>query len=325
MLRRWRTLFRVGVFLVPLALLAPAAQAQDDDVVSGVAVEPKTGTHDKLIVKWVFNHGKAASSTDVVLSDSSYDDLGFLVYYTEGKSAALLNTESDLAGAEEVDVDVPTDGTVSGDPELETSFTYELGGLDPATDYVVNVLHYNTPLKHAEVEDIPAADTAKTGNAPTPSDVRDVEVMSGDTKLMVSWRAPARPAGQSTTIKIDRYEVRWRESQTVDDLAGGWLMYPPDDEKKLTELKYEIPYLENDITYDVQVRAINDAKGKGNWAPGDEDGNEAERATPTAGGAVPALPIFGAVALGAGLLAAGRARLRRRQLHAGLVQQQITR
>ena len=40
---------------------------------------------------------------------------------------------------------------------------------------------------------------------------------------------------------------------------------------------------------------------------------------------VPALPIFGAVALGAGLLAAGRARLRRRELRAGRVQRKINR
>ena len=82
----------------------------------------------------------------------------------------------------------------------------------------------------------------------------------------------------------------------------------------LTDTEYMITSLDNDIMYDVQVRAINEAKGKSLWSPGDEAGADAARGTPMADGATPtpALPLFGAFALGAGLFAAGRARLRRR-------------
>ena len=81
----------------------------------------------------------------------------------------------------------------------------------------------------------------------------------------MSWRPPVRAAGGSTTIMLDRYEVRWRWSQTSDHSAGDWTTYPPataPPTTKLTETMYEITGIENDIRYDVQVQAINEAKGE---------------------------------------------------------------
>ena len=66
----------------------------------------------------------------------------------------------------------------------------------------------------------------------------------------------------------------------------------------------------NETVYLVRVRAVDGAGNMGNWS---DNGS----ATPMAMGMpkppvpTPALPLFGAFALGAGLLAAGRARMRR--------------
>ena len=76
-----------------------------------------------------------------------------------------------------------------------------------------------------------------------------------------------------------------------------------------------IANLTNGMTYYVRAKAKNDAGGvSANWSDPVMGTPTAEGATPT-----PALPVFGAFALGAGLLAAGRARLRRRE------QRQLTR
>ena len=67
----------------------------------------------------------------------------------------------------------------------------------------------------------------------------------------------------------------------------------------------------NGTEYSVRVRTLNGYT----WLDPDDGWSDVMKATPMAGGAptpTPALPLFGAFALGAGLLTAGRARLRRR-------------
>ena len=76
--------------------------------------------------------------------------------------------------------------------------------------------------------------------------------------------------------------------------------------------------LTNGVEYRVEVCAYDDIEDDVGW--GCKNAYEIIPMAP-----VPALPIFGAVALGAGLLASGRARLRRRELRAGRVQRQINR
>ena len=117
-------------------------------------------------------------------------------------------------------------------------------------------------------------------------------------------------------VTITGYQVQWRSSQTSTALAGSWSQYPPptDTKTKLTATQYKITGLYNDVMYDVQVQATNSVGGVSGWHPvTPAQGMPMEGAmTPT-----PALPFFGAVALGAGLVAAGRRRLRaQRQLKA---------
>ena len=244
--------------------------------------------------------------------------LGFNVYYKKGKDIANLRSR-DIDGAMMMDASLGSKRTeITG--QAGTKFEYTVKDLEPATDYLFTVLPYSGEPAVLDADPVPPAVIGMTADAPAPTLVRDVELMSGDKMLMVSWRPPVRAAGSATDIKLDRYEVQWRWSQTADHDAGDWEMYPPKGSMtKLTDTDYDITSLENGVMYDVQVRAINEAKGKGPWSPAEPG----VRGTPIADGTMPtptpALPFFGAFALGAGLLAAGRARLRRRE------QRQLTR
>lgn len=322
-----RSLFIAGALLAMVTLLASGAAAQPG-AITGVMASPPADSHDKLTVTWGYAHTDGTLEAHLAANNGALQDLGFFVYYTKGMDTNSLNSVTKLAAAMQVDAGLgkaakrmestdvdPGTATTAG-----TTFEYDLKGLDPGTDYVVTVIAYSTPLKVQATTAIAAADTGKTGTAPAPSMVRDVEAMPGDKMLMVSWQAPVRAGGGDPMISVDRYEVRWRWSQTADHMSGDWTMYPPATDKttKLKDMMYKITALDNDVSYDVQVRAINDAKGVGPWSPAEPG----VRATPTAGDMptpTPALPLFGAIALGAGVVAAGRARLRRR------AQRQLTR
>ena len=151
----------------------------------------------------------------------------------------------------------------------------------------------------------PASDEAKaTPTAPAyisrPTNLR---VDPGDMMVMASWGKP----------KVGADLVAGYHVQTRSTPGSTW-------EEKDAGMVYEFTYegLTNGVAYDVWVCPYDgdDVVDYAHCA-------EAEEITPMA--PVPALPIFGAVALGAGLLAAGRARLRRRELRAGRVQRQINR
>ena len=154
---------------------------------------------------------------------------------------------------------------------------------------------------------------AVPGREPSPavSKVADPMVEAGDKMLMVSWTEPA------SEKSITHYMLDYKTAS-----ATKWMAKP----MNVTDMKYTIDGLINGTAYLVRVRAVDSAGNMGEWS---DNGS----GTPMAGDTdpvpvpdpVPALPIFGAVALGAGLLAAGRARLRRRELRAGRVQRQINR
>lgn len=307
-----RSLFTLGVFLAAFTLLASGANAQ----LQKIAVTKAATTYDSVTVTWTFAHPQALGHVDSA-------GLGFNLYYVKGDSLAQLTTGRQIGAAMMMDVALgDSAGRKASTEPMGTDFSFKLKmGLEPATKYVFSLRSYKgePAILDPVLPMAPVAALAVTLAAPVPSSPRDVEVMSGDKKLMVSWQPPVRAAGGSTTIKLDRYEVRWRWSQTADHDAGDWTMHPTalaPATTKLTATMYEITGLDNDIVYDVQVQAINAAKGKSGWYPA----LPGVRATPTAGGTpTPALPLFGALTLGAGLFAAGRARLRRR------AQRQLTR
>jgi hypothetical protein len=329
-MRTRRSVFTFGMVLAGLVLLAAPAVAQD--VTDEVMAAQVTGKFTQLKLTWEY-----VGLPSVV---EEMDDLGFYVYYIKAakkaematvaeKTAAMarLNSLAELAGAMKVDAALPGK-RVPGKPDPDTSagttdFEYELTGLDAGTLYAVTAIAYDGALKAhdgtlGESEDdaqaIPEAAAEQTSAAPKPRRVRGVTLTSGDKMLTVAWDAPT--SAGSTKLMIDGYQVQWRLSQTADEQVGDWEKYPSNTDftktpDMLDMTAYEIADLVNGVSYDVQVRTVNDAKAKSLWGP-DEPGI---RGTPSADGATPtpALPLFGILGLGAGLVAAGRRRLRRRQ------------
>jgi hypothetical protein len=317
-----RSLFTFGLLLAVLVLSAPPAIAQTDTLTikadSVMAAQPATGTkYNRLTVTWTLQD--SATSVD------DADNLGFWVFYATGSNATRgtattdemaaaerkLDTHDEIPGVMRVDAGKPTKRQ-AGETN-ETDFEYTLTGLKQDTLYAVTVLAYNNLSK--QYEELATIDTgsALTGLAPMPTRVRSVELTPADKMLTVMWQRPTNTGG--STLTIAGYEVQHRTSQTARDLPGTWTKYPPAGGAMLTVMKYDITGLLNDVMYDVQVRAVNSASGKGPWEPIDmaglqgtpTDDPDAQPTTTT----TPALPFFGILALLGGLLAAGRARLRR--------------
>ena len=158
-------------------------------------------------------------------------------------------------------------------------------------------------------------DTASTPGAPPAgpaiSTMAESMVEPGDMMLMVSWTEPA------SEKSITHYMLDYKTAS-----AATWMTTP----MNVTAMEYTIDGLINGTAYLVRVRAVDSAGAMGEWS---DNGSgtpmaameEEEEPMPT-----PALPIYGAFVLGAGLLAAGRARMRRRRLQLrGREQRQLPR
>ena len=137
---------------------------------------------------------------------------------------------------------------------------------------------------------------------------------------MVSWTAPHPGGLDQTDVKNATYDLQYRESETTTSVPGDWMPELPEMPMsvKADMTTTTIEDLENGVMYDVRVRAVNTAGGKGAYSrqTSDSSGMPSADATTTTTPTptpTPALPLFGILGLGAGLVAAGRRRLRRRQ------------
>ena len=179
-----------------------------------------------------------------------------------------------------------------------TSYSYMVENLKPATRYVFEL----TPLGEGTNTD-GAADYADgtTHTADAPDDVMNLMLTPGNRMIMATWDETT-----DNGSPVTGYAVQYREkgkTAWMDSRMGSTMD---------TSTEWTLSNLMNDMTYEVRVQACS-FDMCGDWT-------DEEEAKPTAGVTpTPALPIFGAFALGAGLLAAGRARLRRRE------QRQLTR
>ena len=171
--------------------------------------------------------------------------------------------------------------------------TATVTGLTNAKKYMVMVRARNSvdygPWSDA-VEGTPAAKAAAAG---APVKMSEPMVEAGDKMLMVSWIEPA------SDRSIAHYDVRYKTAS-----ATTW---EPDPKKPMTvtAMMTEIKGLVNGTVYLVQVRAVDSAGNAGPWS----DSGSGTPMMPT-----PALPVFGAIALAGALAAAGRRRVRQRQL-----------
>ena len=139
----------------------------------------------------------------------------------------------------------------------------------------------------------------------------EVEAMPGDGSSMVSWKPVAAKAPSSGAAS--HYTIQWKspaqnyptapaaQATTAATTRQETIKVDP---ASTARVSYEIPGLDNGTEYTVRIRAENAAGKAAVWS------NEV-KVTPMM--PTPALPVFGALALGAGLVAAGRRRLRAAQ------------
>jgi hypothetical protein len=296
-----------------------------DDAVTEVMVAPATDMgYERLKITWTV----PKSYTSDCVDDSDETPVapavaceaqgaqtpltGFTVYYSTDPFDSVMETG------------VMPLASSGGSTALTTGKAeYTLKELDPDTEYYVNVAAKN----HFATGTVSAADdSVKTLKSPVPAAVTGVMVEPGDKMLTVSWDEAHPDAGVSrTNLKITMYRLQYRESQTATSTAGDWMPMTPAAKPYMEVMGDKtttmIEKLENDTSYDVQVRAVNDAKGVGAWSSqtprskgtpmagagtGDMEEEEEEEEEPMA---TPALPLLGILALGAGLVAAGRRRL----------------
>ena len=173
-------------------------------------------------------------------------------------------------------------------------------GLKHSTWYVFQVRAEDTKGIAAERSDptswnptdLAAPARAMTDVAEAPEQVDDLELVAGNMMIMATWDE----ADTDKNFPLTGYEVKITPKDGNTNTMNIGVMEA-----------YTFENLMNGTEYTVQVAARNEVELG--------DYSDEEKATPMAGGATqtPALPVFGAFALGAGLLAAGRRRLRRRQ------------
>ena len=206
---------------------------------------------------------------------------GFSLRYQEG--AAFVNTKSIMR----MDVDFNKD---------DDDYRVILEELKPDTEYIVGVTAIAKDAGDMDSDEMTS--TGTTDPADEPDDVRNLMLHVGDSMIMAMW-----DEATDNGSEVTGYEVQIKESDESDSKYES--VRDGDDDDTSTE--WAISNLENGMEYSVRVRAYSyDAAG---------DWSDEEMATPMEGAMIPtpALPLFGAFALGAGVLAAGRARLRRRE------------
>ena len=302
MTTRWRSLLVNGVMMLSALVLIGSGTALGQMAPANKASAPSASPldHERLLVSWT-------ADADSNLGDAAVPRAGFEVGYVQHDSAGTFGAAS---------------------PEVESVGTnhrqFELTELEAGKRYVVAVRATpGTPALNQDSDATNDIDTGKqdweftsgmTSAAPKPDAIRarDIRVIAGPTELTVEWDEPY--AGKSG-LEIVEYFVEWSEKK--DGTGKKSWPYP------ITDRVLTIDRLKNDTMYYVAVGSKNDVGGMTD--PSFSTDTRAS-GTPMMPTPTPALPIFGAVALGAGLLAAGRARLRgRRQLRAGRTRGQLTR
>ena len=167
------------------------------------------------------------------------------------------------------------------DPEGVTSFTWSLAGTDSG-DFEIstsgevtfkNVPDYDSPADSGGNNEyniqVRAYDGRRTGTLDVTITVTDECTSAGeppcapgrpgvssesDTSLRATWSTPRTPSGTSIT----GYDLQHRESES----GGSWISQSVAG----TDRSHTIENLIKDTTYEVQVRAMNDSSGYGEWS-----------------------------------------------------------
>ena len=160
---------------------------------------------------------------------------------------------------------------------------FSVSGLKHGARYEVQVqaLGDNVQWKDAEWS---IAGSLVTPPAPVPDKLTDVAVTPGDGLLMVEWEE-----GDGNDVKVTGYKVQIKPD------GKSWQSHYHEGTGTMTTVRG----LTNGTKYHVRVKAINGSPTEADWSDV-VSGTPMAGATPT-----PALPLFGVIGLGAGLLAAG--------------------
>ena len=223
------------------------------------------------------DHSRVRVSWDVVTTGqaTAANITGFEIRYQEG-AAAYDTDERSLA---ELTAALDDDRIVVDGLEHSTTYTFQVRAVDREGDTAAEM--GSTAWAGASV-------TAETDPAYEPEQVEDLELVPGDMMITAMWDAPESDAD----FPITGYVLKIMPEDGNEDIMNIGVM-----------TEYEIDRLINGTEYTVAVAARNEI-GVGEYS-------EEEMATPMM--PTPALTLFGALALGAGLVTAGRWRLRRRQ------------
>lgn len=176
-------------------------------------------------------------------------------------------------------------------------YAVNIDGLMPAKDYVFGITALGAGT-NADATEVYAY--AMTDAADAPDDVMNLMLTAGDRMIMAMWDATTDNGSPITGYALDYREKgksTWMNSRVGDQGT---------ESNMDTSTEWTISNLMNDTTYEVRVQACS-YDMCGDWT-------DEEEAKPSAMIPTPALPIFGAFVLGAGLLAAGRRRLHRQRL-----------
>ena len=281
MVNRRCSFFVTGALLSALVLFgAEAAFAQEEtDSVDDLAASPRS--HDTIRLTWTHDN----------------DGLDkFTLRYQQNTPENSGNADPIVVALTDFDTDKSITRMDIKKNASSEEYTYTLDGLKPDMDYIFAI----RALGADATPDAPLEDLAhaKTDTADAPDDLMGLEVMAGDGMIMAMW-----DEATDNGSEVTGYEVQYKMS----DEADSKYKVSRDGDMESTSTEWTISNVENDEDYTVRVRACSFGEC-GDWS-------DEEEVTPMEGTPTPALPLFGAFALGAGLLAAGRARLRRREQH----------
>ena len=272
MVNRKRSFFVTGALLSVLVLFGAEAAFAQVSDVEDLAASSRG--HDTIRLTWTHAGGSTLEKFSLRYQQTTPAD-------TAGVVTGDFNTSMDIM---RMDIAKKSSGT---------EYSYILEGLKPDKDYIFGI----RTLGAGTTADGTGEDYAwaKTDTADAPDDVLNLMLTAGDTMIMAMW-----DEATDNGSEVTGYSVGYREKG-----KSSWMESRDGKTGTDTSTKWTISNLKNDMTYEVRVQACS-FDMCGDWTD-EEEATPMSGATPT-----PALPIFGAFALGAGLLAAGRARLRRR-------------
>lgn len=192
-----------------------------------------------------------------------------------------------------------TSKKVRRNSDNDEDYTLTLTGLTPGKMYVVGVTAVAPTGTGGANNSSELGIVGETDSATVPDDVLGLMLMPGDMMIMVEWDEATDNGSDVTGYEVQHREMG-KDWPTTSSRSGA---------TKDTSTMWTISNLKNGTEYEVRVRAASYG------VTSDDVWSDVKSATPMAGAMpTPALPIFGAFALGVGLVAAGRRRLRRQRL-----------